>query len=103
MHRWLVPGVVQPVFERLSGRRPWSEARRLRELQWRSADELEARALDRLRPLLRHAVAEVPYYRDLFREAGLGPGDIRSAGDLARLPITEKRALRAGFPRRVLA
>jgi phenylacetate-CoA ligase len=66
MYRWLVPHVVFPLVERVTGRRVWSEVLRLRELQWRRSEELEARALARLQPVLRHAAAHVPYYRQLF-------------------------------------
>jgi len=69
---WLAPRVLFPLYERLSGRRFWTELRRLRALQWRSPEELEARALRKLRPLLAHAYTHVPYYRDLFDRAGSG-------------------------------
>jgi phenylacetate-CoA ligase len=100
---WLVPRLVFPLFERFTGRRFWRELRRLRKLQWESPAQLEARASDQLRPLLAHAYANVPYYRDLFDRAGLGPNDLRSLPDLARLPLSSKADLRAGFPDRVLA
>src|SRR5215217_5343287 len=100
---WLVPRVLFPLYERLSGRRFWTELRRLRALQWRSPEELEARALRKLRPLLAHADAHVPYYRDLFRRAGVRPDDVRTVADLSRLPLTGKANLRANFPDAVVA
>jgi phenylacetate-CoA ligase len=103
LYSWLVPHVVFPSYERLSGRRWWTEMLRLRELQWRPARELEARAVQKLRPLLAHAAAHVPYYRDAFRQAGIEPEDIGTLSDLPRLPITRKTDLRAGFPARVVA
>jgi len=103
VHRRLAPRVVPSLYERLTGRRPWTELRRLRELQWRTPEELEARAFEKLRPLLAHAHAHVPYYRDLLELAGLEPGDIRTVADLARLPLTGKTELRANFPARVVA
>jgi len=81
----------------------WTEACRLKALQWRSQSELEARALERLRGLLRHAAAHVPHYRDLFRRVGMEPEDIRTLSDLSHLPITTKADLRAGFPARTTA
>jgi phenylacetate-coenzyme A ligase PaaK-like adenylate-forming protein len=95
LHRWLVPRVVAPLAERL-GRPVWRTERRLRELQWRSPEELEERALSRLRALLEHAARHVPRYRDLL--AGVDPRDIQELADLRRIPISTKRELRAGFP-----
>lgn len=103
MYRWLTPRLTLPLYERLSGRRLWTEARRLRDLQWRSTEEVDASAGRRLRTLLDQAVAHVPYYRALFRAADLTPDDIRSARDLAALPITTKADIRANFPERVVA
>jgi phenylacetate-CoA ligase len=95
LYRWLVPRVVAPLAERLH-LPVWTTERRLGELQWRSPEELEGRALSRLRPLLEHAARHVPHYRDLL--AGVDPRTIKSVADLARVPITTKRELRAGFP-----
>jgi phenylacetate-CoA ligase len=81
----------------------WTEVRCMRELQWRSRREIDARALDRLRSLAVHAVAHVPYYRDLFSRAGMTPDDIRELSDLTRLPITTKADLRAVFPEGAVA
>jgi phenylacetate-CoA ligase len=103
VYSWLVPRIMLPLYDRLSGRRLWSEVLRLRELQWRSSEELEARALVKLRGLLEHAVVHVPYYRELFGQARLKPGDIRKLQDLSRLPVTTKADLRAGFPTRAVA
>lgn len=44
--------------------------------------------------LVRSAYARVPYYRRLFDRAGIGPADIATVADLARLPITTKDELR---------
>ena len=103
IYRRLAPRIFVPLYERLSGRRPWTELRRLRVLQWRSPEELEARALEKLRSLLVHAYAHVPYYRELFARAGLRPEDIATVSDLSRLPLTGKAELRANFPARVVA
>jgi phenylacetate-coenzyme A ligase PaaK-like adenylate-forming protein len=92
-----------PVYERLTGQRPWSEFRQLQELQWRSADELEAAAGTRLGRLWEHAVTRVPRYRALAQQAGLGPRSVRSISDLARVPVSTRAELRAGFPEQVSA
>jgi phenylacetate-CoA ligase len=97
LYRWLVPRVVFPLGQRL-GRSEWIAARRLAELQWRAPEELEMRARSRLQALLEHAARHVPHYRDLFARAELDWQDIKSVADLARVPISTKRELRAGFP-----
>ena len=76
----------------------WTEVRRLQRAQWQRPDELERTLADRVRALCRHASRHVPYYRDLFRRAGIGPDDIRTVSDLRQLPITTKADLKAGFP-----
>jgi len=59
---------------------------------------LSARRLERLRDgklarLYRHAYATVPFYRNLYSAAGLGPDDLRTVADLTRLPTISKRDL----------
>ena len=103
MHRWLAPNVIVPVYERLTGRRAWSEMRLLQSLQWRSAAELEARAFAKLGLLLTQAADHVPYYRDLYARYDVHPSDIRCLDDLAKVPVTTKEALRANFPARTVA
>jgi phenylacetate-CoA ligase len=103
IHGWLVPQVIFPLYEALSGRRVWTEVLRLREVQWHAPAELEARAVHKLRPLLMHAFAHVRYYRDLFERAGIEPTEIGTIADLSRLPITTKAHLRANFPERTTA
>jgi phenylacetate-CoA ligase len=102
MRSWL-RARVPSAYERLTGRRPWGELRRLRELQWRPAAELEARALEKLRAIVSHAHAHVPYYRDLLRHAAVDPGELRSIADLSRIPINRKTDLRPDPTGRVLA
>jgi phenylacetate-CoA ligase len=63
-----------------------------------SVDELRALQLERLQWTLRHAYANVPFYRARFDEAGVRPEDCRELADLARFPYTTKDDLRANYP-----
>jgi phenylacetate-CoA ligase len=63
-----------------------------------SVDELRALQLDRLRWTLRHAYANVPFYRKKFDAAGVSPEDLRSLSDLASFPLTTKDDLRQNYP-----
>jgi phenylacetate-CoA ligase len=60
--------------------------------------ELERLQLERLQDTLARVYDRVPHYRRAFDEAGAGPGDLRSLGDLTRFPFTTKADLRANYP-----
>jgi phenylacetate-CoA ligase len=91
------------MYERLTGRRLWTELQLLRHLQWRSREEIDARVLARVRALVAHASANVPYYREELAAAGVDAASLKELGDLARLPVTTKTALRQAFPGRATA
>jgi phenylacetate-CoA ligase len=66
----------------------------LQKSQWWSAAEIEAYQLQRLKTLLTHAYANVPYYHATFNERGVVPSDIRDIADLERLPFLTKDVAR---------
>lgn len=70
-------------------------ARDLSESQWWPPDRLQQHQDERLRQMVEFCVAQVPHYRDLFRDLGLAAGSIRTATDLAQLPVLEKETVRA--------
>lgn len=51
--------------------------------------------LHRLRKLLQHAWANVPYYRALFESASFHPKDLESLDDLVNVPVTTRNDLMA--------
>jgi len=63
-----------------------------------SRDELQALQLERLQWSLQHAYDNVPHYRKAFDEAGVHPSDLKSLGDLAKFPFTDKKTLRDNYP-----
>ena len=58
-----------------------------------SRDEIAEFRNRQLQALVAHAYENVPYYRGLFDKNGLRPEDIRTAADLAAIPITTKQDL----------
>jgi phenylacetate-CoA ligase len=68
-----------------------------------SRDELEHVQLSRLQKLVARAALRVPLYRERLREAGVTAADIRTLGDLRRLPFTVKDDFRANYPYGLLA
>ncbi|MDV7214437.1 phenylacetate--CoA ligase PaaK [Streptomyces prunicolor] len=68
-----------------------------------SGEQLDQHALrtlqlERLRASLRHAYANVPFYRRTFDSAGIHPDDCRALSDLALFPFTTKVDLRDNYP-----
>jgi len=58
-------------------------------------DELFRLRDRRVREIVGYAARTVPFYRDFFQSSGLDPAEIRTAGDLARLPLIDKQVVRA--------
>ena len=73
-----------------------------RALPWWPPQRLAALQSRRLRGMVRHAYASVPYYRDAMDARGLVPADIATAADLAKLPLVDDREL-AEAPERFLS
>jgi phenylacetate-CoA ligase len=64
---------------------------------------LEAHQSARLRRLVAHAYARVPFYRRLFDEHGLEPRHVRGIQDLHLIPITSRDVVQAADPEEVVA
>ena len=65
----------------------------LRESQHWPEERLNEWQLERLRDLVGHARATVPYYREQFEEIGIEAGDLRELRDLAAIPTMAKADL----------
>ncbi|MEX0768124.1 MAG: hypothetical protein WD029_06610 [Microthrixaceae bacterium] len=63
--------------------------------QWWNLDELQLDQDARLRSMVTWCAHRVPHYRDLFSELGVSASDIRTAADLAQLPLLDKETVRA--------
>ncbi|MEI8190165.1 MAG: phenylacetate--CoA ligase, partial [candidate division NC10 bacterium] len=53
-------------------------------------EEIEQLQIERLQATLNRVYGRVPFYRKKFDEMGVGPEDVGSLADLARLPFTTK-------------
>jgi phenylacetate-CoA ligase len=65
--------------------------------------QIEAFQTRRLRALVQHAYRRVPYYRQLFDQAGLLPDDIRTLQDLTSIPLTSRSDLQRLPNREIIA
>ncbi|MBN1866649.1 phenylacetate--CoA ligase family protein [Candidatus Sumerlaeota bacterium] len=66
---------------------------RLDALNASSPEEFKAHQLQSLRAVVRHAYDHVECYRNLYREAGVGPDDLRTLEDFSRFPAITKKSL----------
>ena len=83
--------VLNPLWESVLRKRPTlARLRYLENTQWRSLDELTAIQAGDLRRLLRHASANVPFYRRRFAAAGINPQDIHGPDALTKVPIVTR-------------
>ena len=65
--------------------------------QWQSPEQIKEFQIDRLKKTMEIACQKVPYYRRLFSEYGLTPGDFRCLDDLKKLPTLTKKDIRDNF------
>jgi len=66
--------------------------------QWKSLEEIRAVQYQKLRATLEHAEAEVPLYRERFKEAGVKASDLRSLEDLQHFPMVKREEIIAAYP-----
>ena len=89
-----VRNVIYPVYRGLRRDRVLEILEELEHVQWLSGDEIEELRWGRLESLLKSAVTHVPYYRDLFQEAGLDVEDIQNPADFLKIPLLSKEKIR---------
>ena len=70
----------------------------LEAIETASVDELRSLQLSRLKDTVRRAYDKVAHYKASFDAAGVGPDDIDSLDDLAKLPFLNKADLRDNYP-----
>ena len=73
-----------------AGRRFSQALRDMRRAQWLPSYELQLRTEARLLPLLRYAIANVPFYRDYCAHNGITPSELSGIADLQRFPVLAK-------------
>ena len=85
---------VYPLAQRLQGRDFHPAMHAALQDQFLSSDELRELQFRKLSALIQHAFQTVPYYRRMFHEVGLQPGDIKTWQDFKNVPILTKELLR---------
>ena len=68
------------------------------ELETMPREGLEEIQTRLLRDLVDRAFRNSPFYRDLYRKAGVNPEDIRTLSDTKYLPFVDKYILQEAYP-----
>jgi len=97
MHPLLVRKIFFPLHERLLGKPTLAWRSKLEHTQWMDPARLEEYRFQRLRRLLEHAYAHVPYYHRVFDQHEISPHRIQSFDDFGRVPCLTREDLRAHF------
>lgn len=71
--------------------------RQLEASQWWSPEQVRELQNQKLRRLIAHVYANVPFYRDLMESRGLKPGDFQTTADLPLLPIVDKSVITSNY------
>ncbi len=90
--------LLMPLIDRFTGFTLWREYTNMLKTEYLSLDELKKIQWLKLKEILEHAYAKVPFYRDKFRGVGITPDDIRGPADLLYLPATTKDEIMENFP-----
>ena len=72
---------------------PWND-----EFECMPVEKLKAFQLEKLKETVAWIGEKVPFYRNRFKEMGIGPDDLKSLEDVAKLPFTVKDDLRDNYP-----
>jgi len=83
-----------PLLERYLGSDFRTKLAQMEEVQWWDRGKIEQLQWRKLKALLEHAYANVPFYRKRFDEAGIKPEDIKSPDDMTKIPILTKSDIR---------
>jgi len=94
MHPALVRHIVKPLLNRIDRRQATGPFLALEQSQWFSPEAIRDLQWAKLRALLRHAYADVPYYREVFHRLGAAPEDFRRPEDLKGFPTLTKLIVR---------
>jgi len=68
------------------------------EIETLPREKLKRMQLERLQRIVERAYTENVFYRKLYDEAGVKPTDIRHLEDIHKLPLLEKKTVRAAYP-----
>lgn len=93
----MVSGYGYKVYRREYGSKLRKALRDFEERQWWPEDKLREYQNEKLRALIRHAYVNVPHYKKIMDDAGIGQDDIKDQNDLHRIPVLTREDIKANF------
>lgn len=99
LHGTLIRTAIGPLWAKWERSSYLRHYRVLKKTQFDSPEVVRARQWERIKSLLHHAYATVPFYRERFDQKGIRPGDIRDFADYRRLPVLTKADIRDHGPK----
>ncbi len=96
---WAVRNMIFPFSRCLKGDGLSARVKELQSHERVSSEELRELQWSRIGRFLKHIETNVPYYRDLFTQAGLRAEEIRSPADFLNIPLLTKDEIRAAGKR----
>ena len=90
--------ILLPVGDLLTGQRMIKRYHYLQKAQWWDREKLMEERNQLLTSTIKTAYMEVPFYKELYENAGVNVEDIRTPRDLARLPFITKDMIRPSYP-----
>jgi phenylacetate-CoA ligase len=69
----------------------------VKESQYWNEEEIKAWQNEKLQKIVEHAYYNVPYYKKLFSDLNLKPGDIQTTTDLKKLPVIHRKDLQQNY------
>ncbi len=91
IRQYCIGRVAFPLSQYLMNRRNiLADYRSLVNSETRPPEELQRMQIEKLRRVITYAGRHVPYYRRLFKKAGLAPQDIRSLEDIPAIPALSR-------------
>ena len=93
MYGYIYRNFLLPAYELLRGRNMTKHFRELETTQWLKKEEHRTRQWEGIQRILRHAYAEVDFYRERMQRLGLKPADIDCWETFAKFPFLQKEDL----------
>ncbi len=65
-------------------------------------EKLKELQLDLLKKQVKNVYDNNPYFKKVYDDAGFSPGDLKTLGDITKIPFMEKSTVRDGYPLKIV-